>query len=228
VTEFAAAYGAKFPKAAAKITDDDVNRDLCSGERQSRDGKLSVRDSSLRTPGLWFSNRNWPFRALAACDRVHHLGVLDFFVASEVGRRGPGDGVHDLQLGRGQAELAVERGQVLADITLLAGAWLLRDGWSDHGRGKRDPPRRCLRSPAVARQGPVVGCENVRGCPVPETEQDRIVWDAGLAKPLGSGGSRSLGFGRVAERQLSARRFLPRRSSTKGPSASRSQNRHDG
>ena len=52
----------------------------------------------------------------AGRDRVHHLGVLDFLVVSEVGRRGPGDGVDDLQLGRGQAEPAVERGQVLADI----------------------------------------------------------------------------------------------------------------
>ena len=33
--------------------------------------------------------------------------------------------------------------------------------------GHRDPPRRYLRSPAVARQGSVVGCENVAGCPGP-------------------------------------------------------------
>ena len=48
--------------------------------------------------------------------RVHDLGVLDLFGARHVGRAGPGEGGRDLELGRGQAELAVERGQVLADV----------------------------------------------------------------------------------------------------------------
>ena len=48
--------------------------------------------------------------------RVHDLGVFDLFGARHVGRAGPREGGRDLELRRGQAELAVERGQVLADV----------------------------------------------------------------------------------------------------------------
>ena len=48
--------------------------------------------------------------------RVHDLGVLDLFGARHVGRAGPGEGGGDLEFRRGQAELVVECGQVLADV----------------------------------------------------------------------------------------------------------------
>jgi hypothetical protein len=47
---------------------------------------------------------------------MNDLGVLNLLGARDVGGAGPGEGARNPQPGRGQAELAVERGQVLAYV----------------------------------------------------------------------------------------------------------------
>jgi hypothetical protein len=78
--------------------------------------RLGYRGGEVRAAGGGVLGYQDDVEAGARRDRVHHLGVLGFFAARQVRRLGPGDGVHHLQLGCGQAEPAVERGQVLADV----------------------------------------------------------------------------------------------------------------
>jgi hypothetical protein len=97
--------------------------------------RLGHRGGEVRTAGLGVLGDQDDVEAGCGRERVHHLGVLDFFAARQVRRLGPGDGVDDVQGGCGQGEFGVERGQVLADVGVddaMGGGGFGQPG-QDHG-----------------------------------------------------------------------------------------------